>query len=54
MDIVNVVIDCADPHRLAPLWRAATGYQIIRSSDEVVVLAPGANRGPNLLLRAGI
>lgn len=51
MDIVNVVIDCANPQRLAPFWQAATGYQSVWSNDGIVVLAPSEQGRPNLLLQ---
>lgn len=51
MDIVNVVIDCADPHRLAPFWQAATGYQPVWSNETFIVLAPSEPGRPNLLLQ---
>jgi predicted enzyme related to lactoylglutathione lyase len=51
MHIANVVIDCADPERLAPFWSAATGYSRTWSNDEFIVLSPGDRGGPLLLLQ---
>jgi predicted enzyme related to lactoylglutathione lyase len=51
MNIVNVVIDCADPEQLVPFWEAATGYNRVWSNGEFIVLAPADRRRPNLLLQ---
>jgi hypothetical protein len=51
MGILSVVIDCADPDRLAPFWAEALGYQNVWSNGEFVVLASGKDGVPNLLLQ---
>jgi predicted enzyme related to lactoylglutathione lyase len=51
MQIMNVVIDCAEPERLAPFWQAATGYTQTWSNTEFVVLTPDERGRPNLLLQ---
>jgi hypothetical protein len=51
MQIRNVVIDCAEPQRLAPFWEAATGYARVWSNEYFVVLASSTQAGPNLLLQ---
>jgi hypothetical protein len=51
MQIVNVVIDCADPDRLSSFWEAATGRQRTWSNGEFVVLSPSEPGQPLLLLQ---
>ena len=51
MHIVNVVLDCADPERLAPFWMAATGYSRGWSDQTWIVLSPGVPDRPLLLLQ---
>jgi hypothetical protein len=46
-----VVIDSADPERLAPFWEAATGYRRTWSNEEFIVLSPTERGQPNLLLQ---
>jgi predicted enzyme related to lactoylglutathione lyase len=51
MQILNVVLDCVDPERLAPFWEAATGYRRTWSNDYFIVLSPAERGQPNLLLQ---
>jgi predicted enzyme related to lactoylglutathione lyase len=51
MQIMNVVIDCADPERLAPFWEAATGYGRTWSNEYFTVLSATEPGQPNLLLQ---
>ena len=36
----EIVIDCADPRRLADFWCAVLGWQVVDSDDDVVELLP--------------
>jgi len=46
----DVVIDCADPKRLAEFWKAALGWQPIHQAKEVIVMAEPSDSGPMLVL----
>ncbi len=48
---IGLVLDCADPERLAPFWSAALGYTNLGRAGSYVLLAPEAGGGPNLLLQ---
>ncbi len=48
---IGLVLDCADPDRLAPFWSAALGYANLGSAGSYVLLAPEGGSGPNLLLQ---
>lgn len=53
MGIHSVVLDCANPQRLASFWCEALGYRQAADADPFVVLAPrdGAG-GPHFLLQS--
>jgi Glyoxalase-like domain len=51
MDILSIVLDCADPERLGPFWSAATGYRRVWSDDTWILLAPTERGKPQLLLQ---
>ena len=47
--LTQVVIDCADPDRLATFWCEVLGWQVVdRDGDEVEI--GGSGDGPTLLL----
>jgi len=46
-----VVLDCLKPQRLAQFWAQALGYHPAPSSGPYVVLVPGAQPGPDLVLQ---
>jgi predicted enzyme related to lactoylglutathione lyase len=48
---LGLVLDCADPERLAPFWSAALGYAHLGSAGGYALLAPEDGRGPNLVLQ---
>ncbi len=48
---VGLVLDCADPDRLAAFWSAALGYTISGGAGNYVMLADKAGAHPNLLLQ---
>ncbi len=48
---IGLVLDCADPERLAPFWSAALGYTNLGHGGSYVLLAPEGGGGPNLLLQ---
>jgi predicted enzyme related to lactoylglutathione lyase len=48
--IGDVVIDCADPTRLAEFWKAVLGWQPVHQSKEVIVMADPSDSGPMLVL----
>jgi predicted enzyme related to lactoylglutathione lyase len=47
---VELVLDCVEPQRVEPFWRAALGYRSLFSAEEIVVLVPDGDSGPPLLL----
>jgi len=47
--IGDVVIDCADPKRLAEFWKAVLGWQPIHQSKKVIVMAAPSGSGPTLV-----
>ncbi len=46
-----MVLDCLKPQRLAQFWAQALGYHPAPSSGPYVVLVPGAQPGPDLVLQ---
>ena len=47
----GLVLDCADPDRLAEFWGAALDYINVGAADAYVALYPRNGDGPKLLLR---
>lgn len=47
----GLVLDCADPNRLADFWAAALDYTNIGSAGAYVALYPRDGDGPKLLLQ---
>ena len=47
----GLVLDCADPDRLADFWTAALGYVNVGGAGAYVALYPRAGDGPKLLLQ---
>jgi predicted enzyme related to lactoylglutathione lyase len=49
---LGLVLDCADPDRLAEFWSAALGYTTLGGAgSRYVLLAPEGDGGPPLLLQ---
>ena len=48
---LGLVLDCADPERVAPFWSAALGYTNLGGAGSYVLLAPEDGGGPPLLLQ---
>jgi predicted enzyme related to lactoylglutathione lyase len=48
---IGLVLDCADPIRLAAFWSAALGYVSVGEAGAYVVLLPKDRPGPKLLLQ---
>jgi predicted enzyme related to lactoylglutathione lyase len=48
---LGLVLDCADPERLAGFWSEALGYTNLGTFGVYSVLRPRDGRGPNLLLQ---
>lgn len=48
---VDIVIDCADPERLAAFWAAALGYRNAGFFDPYVVLLPPERAHPPVMLQ---
>lgn len=49
---IQLVLDCADPDKLARFWAAALGYERVGDAGQYVALAPAAGaEGPPLLLQ---
>jgi len=48
----GLVLDCADPDRLAEFWAAALGYVNVGAAGVYVALYPREGNGPKLLLHA--
>lgn len=49
---IGLVLDCADPERLAEFWGPALGYVNLGEAGSYVVLLPDGRPGPKLLLQA--
>jgi predicted enzyme related to lactoylglutathione lyase len=47
----GLVLDCADPERLAAFWAPALGYVDLGSAGSYVALVPDGRPGPKLLLQ---
>jgi predicted enzyme related to lactoylglutathione lyase len=48
---LGLVLDCADPDRLADFWSAAIGYKTVGSAGNYVLLVDEAGHQPKLLLQ---
>ena len=48
---IGLVLDCADPDRLAPFWSAALGYTILGGAGSYVMLVDPSGQQPKLLLQ---
>ena len=48
---IGLVLDCADPGRLAEFWAPALGYLNLGSVGSYVALFPDGRPGPKLLLQ---
>ena len=48
---LGLVLDCADPERLAEFWAPALGYVNLGAAGNYVALFPNGAPGPKLLLQ---
>ena len=48
---LSLVLDCADPEKLAQFWSAAIGYQRLGAAGNYVLLVDQAQAQPRLLLQ---
>ena len=48
---LGLVLDCADPDRLAEFWSAAIGYTTVGGAGSYVLLVDAAGQQPKLLLQ---
>jgi predicted enzyme related to lactoylglutathione lyase len=48
---LGLVLDCADPERLAEFWGPALGYVSLGTAGSYVALFPNGAPGPKLLLQ---
>ncbi|MGQ0433721.1 MAG: VOC family protein [Microthrixaceae bacterium] len=48
---LGLVLDCADPERLAAFWAPALGYVNLGTAGSYVALFPNGASGPKLLLQ---
>jgi len=48
---IGLVLDCADPDKLANFWSAALGYTHLGTFENYAMLAPEGEAGPKLLLQ---
>ena len=48
---LGLVLDCADPERLAEFWSAAIGYTTLGGAGNYVLLVDEAGQQPKLLLQ---
>jgi predicted enzyme related to lactoylglutathione lyase len=48
---IGLVLDCADPERLAEFWAPALGYVSVGTVGSYVALFPEGREGPKLLLQ---
>ena len=48
---IGLVLDCADPERLAEFWSAALGYTTLGGAGSYVLLVDDSGAQPKLLLQ---
>jgi predicted enzyme related to lactoylglutathione lyase len=48
---IGLVLDCADPEKLAAFWAAALGIDRLGAADQYVLLASSTGAFPKLLLQ---
>ena len=48
---LGLVLDCADPDRLAEFWSGAIGYTTLGRAGSYVLLVDGSGLQPKLLLQ---
>ena len=48
---LGLVLDCADPDKLAEFWSAAIGYTLLGGAGNYVLLVDGEGKQPKLLLQ---
>jgi predicted enzyme related to lactoylglutathione lyase len=48
---IGLVLDCADPDRLAEFWSAALGYTTLGAAGSYVMLVDQSGQQPKLLLQ---
>ena len=48
---LGIVLDCADPHALAPFWAQALRYRIGPYEAPYIVMRPDQGDGPKLVLQ---
>jgi catechol 2,3-dioxygenase-like lactoylglutathione lyase family enzyme len=48
---VDIVIDCADPERLAEFWAAALGYRAVGFGEPYILLLPPQRAFPPVILQ---
>jgi hypothetical protein len=51
LKIVQIVIDCADPEKLADFWIAATGYDRRGKVEQYAVISSSTKAGPALIFQ---
>ncbi len=51
MRIVQIIVDCADPEKLADFWVAATGYDRRSPVAQYVAIYSSTNKGPGLIFQ---
>jgi len=51
MKKLGLVLDCADPERLASFWAAALDYEVLGGAGAYVMLVPKEPGAPQLLLQ---
>lgn len=48
---IELVLDCADPERLAAFWGPALGYRRVGAAGQYVLMQAEAGGGPDLVLQ---
>jgi predicted enzyme related to lactoylglutathione lyase len=48
---LGLVLDCADPDKLADFWSRAIGYTVLGGAGSYVLLVDGTGNQPKLLLQ---
>ena len=48
---LSLVLDCADPDKLAGFWSEALGYAVVGGAGNYVLLVDGEEKQPKLLLQ---
>jgi predicted enzyme related to lactoylglutathione lyase len=51
MTLIEIVLDCADPEKLAPFWAGALNYRIQGFREPYLAMVPEVGDGPRFILQ---